>query len=67
MALASPPIAIAELRRTLERMESHGDRELSTLPFGVAKLDERLPGGGLTLGHLHEVIEGGPAGEMARS
>src|SRR4051812_44890988 len=65
MALASPPIAIAELRRTLERMENHGDRELAALPFGVSELDRRLPGGGLTLGHLHEVIEGGPAGEYA--
>jgi protein ImuA len=65
MALASPPIAIAELRRTLERMESHGERELAALVFGVAEVDSRLPGGGLTLGHLHEVIEGGPAGEYA--
>ena len=65
MALATPPIAIAELRRTLERMEQHGGRELAALPFGVDELDRRLPGGGLTLGHLHEVMEGGPAGEYA--
>jgi protein ImuA len=65
MALASPPIAIAELRRTLERMESHGDRERAALPFDIRDIDSRLPGGGLTLGHLHEVIEGGPASEYA--
>lgn len=65
MAKASQPIAIAELRRELERMESHGSRELGALPFGIPATDERLPGGGLPLGHLHEVIEGGPAAEYA--
>lgn len=65
MAPASQPIAIAELRRSLERMEAHGRPERVVLPFGVGAIDERLPGGGLERGHLHEVIEGGPAGEHA--
>lgn len=65
MALASPPIAIAELRRTLERMETHGQTAGASKPFGVPALDERLPGHGLALGHLHEIIEGGPASEYA--
>lgn len=65
MALASPPTAIAELRRTLERMESHAGSERAVLPFGVPELDDRLPGGGFALGHLHEVMEGGPASEYA--
>jgi protein ImuA len=65
MALASPPTAIAELRRKLEQMESHGSGERAVLPFGVAAIDERLPGGGLELGHLHEIMEGGPASEYA--
>jgi protein ImuA len=66
MAPASPPIAIAELlRRQLERLESHDRAEGAVLPFGVASLDRHLPGGGLALGHLHEVIEGGAAGEYA--
>jgi protein ImuA len=34
------------------------------LPFGIS-VDEHLPGGGLALGQLHEVIEAGPAGEYA--
>lgn len=34
-----------------------GDR---ALPFGVADIDARLPGGGLALGALHEVAGGGP-------
>jgi len=46
-------------------MESHGSRELGALPFGIRDIDERLPGGGLPLGHLHEVSEGGPASEYA--
>lgn len=65
MALAGPPTAIAELRRTLERMESHASSELGCLPFDIGRVDERLPGGGLALGHLHEVMEGGPAAEYA--
>jgi protein ImuA len=65
MALAGPPIAIADLRRQLERMESHGDRERTALPFDISDVDSRLLGGGLTLGHMHEVIEGGPAAEYA--
>jgi protein ImuA len=65
MAPASPPIAVAELRRVLERAESHGKVEPAILPFGVEALDARLPAEGLQLGHLHEVIEGGPAAEYA--
>ena len=65
MAVASPQTAIAELRRTLERMESHAGAGLGALPFGIPAIDERLPWGGLALGHLHEVMEGGPASEYA--
>lgn len=31
----------------------------SVLPFGIADIDSRLPGGGLTLGALHEIAGGG--------
>ena len=65
MAPASQPIVIAELRRFIERTESHGGVERPVLPFGVVELDAHLPGGGLALGHLHEVIEGGPVSEYA--
>jgi protein ImuA len=65
MAPASPPTPIAELRRWLERVEGHGQANAASLPFGVPELDGHLPGGGLQRGHLHEVIEGGPAGEHA--
>jgi protein ImuA len=65
MAKASPPTAIAELRRTLERMEYRAGGVHSVLSFGSAEIDSRLPGGGLALGHLHEVMEGGPASQYA--
>jgi hypothetical protein len=65
MATASPSTPIADLRRQLERMESHGRTQSAVLPFGVTAVDERLPGGGLQLGHLHEVTESGPASEYA--
>jgi protein ImuA len=65
MAPASQPITVAELRRRLEQMEKPAGQALAALPFGVSEVDARLPGAGLTLGHLHEVIEGGAAGEYA--
>jgi len=65
MAIASPPTAVAKCRRLLERLESHGAGPAASLPFGVAELDGHLPGEGLQRGHLHEVVEGGPASSYA--
>ena len=65
MIRAGPRTIISDLRRALERVERQGSRELAALPFGISELDTKLPGGGLALGHLHEVIEGGAAGEFA--
>lgn len=65
MATASPPTSIAELRQFLARAESHDRAEGAALPFGIVDVDQRLPGGGLALGRLHEVMEGGPASEYA--
>jgi protein ImuA len=65
MVAASQPIVIAELREYLSRAESRGLAAGTVLPFGIAEMDARLPGGGLQRGQLHEVIEGGPAGEYA--
>jgi protein ImuA len=57
---------IEDLRRQIERLGgAHGSRK--ALPFGVLALDRHLPGRGLTLGALHEVIEHGPAAEFAGS
>lgn len=71
MSIADSPIAdsvadsIADLRRFLARTDGHGRCTREVLPFGVAEVDRQLPGGGLALGHLHEVMEGGPASEYA--
>jgi protein ImuA len=35
------------------------------LPFGIADVDEALPGGGLALGAVHEFSEDGPRGHYA--
>jgi protein ImuA len=60
-----PPPAIAELRRWLEHVESNGRASGAVLPFGLPPLDQHFPGGGLALGGLHEIIEGGSASEYA--
>lgn len=65
MAHASQPTSIADLRHWLESAENRAPDACGVLPFGVPEIDRRLPGGGLPLGHLHEVAEGGPAGEHA--
>jgi protein ImuA len=55
---------IDDLRRRIERLGgAYGSRK--SLPFGVTAIDRHLPGRGLTLGSLHEVIEEGPASEFA--
>jgi protein ImuA len=53
----APPVLDA-LRHKIRRIEA-GDRvSRGVLPFGVTDIDERLPGGGLALGALHEVAGG---------
>ncbi len=54
----APHTAIAELRARIERIEGRGGRARSVLPFGLREIDRRLPGGGLTIGSLHEVAGG---------
>ena len=51
--------AIESLRAQIEKIEGPSRRAESVLPFGVAAVDSRLPGGGLALGALHEVAGGG--------
>ena len=50
---------ISGLREHIERLEGTSARQRRVLPFGVPDIDERLPGGGLALGALHEVTGGG--------
>lgn len=50
---------IAELRQRIARLDGGQGRARRVLPFGIAEIDRRLPGGGLALGCLHEVAGGG--------
>lgn len=52
-------LAIQSLREQIARIEGTNRRAKAVLPFGVAEVDARLPGGGLALGALHEVAGGG--------
>ena len=51
--------AVAELKERIRRLEGGGGPARAALPFGVAAIDGRLPGGGLALGSLHEMAGGG--------
>ncbi len=51
--------AIAALRARIAQLEGDSTRARDVLPFGIAPLDSKLPGGGLALGCLHEVAGGG--------
>jgi protein ImuA len=50
---------ISELRDRIQRLEGGRSRKAKVLAFGIAEIDERLPGGGLAFGALHEVAGGG--------
>src|SRR5215469_13003612 len=59
--------SLIALRRRLEALESPSltprltgeERVRAALPFGVPAMDAALPGGGLALGALHEVVGSG--------
>ena len=50
---------IAKLQERIAHLGGGAGRVREVLPFGVSEIDRRLPGGGLTLGALHEVAGGG--------
>ena len=58
MGSPAPSSKLAELRQLIEA-EVNPRASLATLPFGIAPVDSALPGGGLPLGALHEIFEGG--------
>lgn len=60
-ARVTPSITVSELRGRIARLESGPVRARDILPFNVPEIDARLPGGGLTVGALHEVAGGGNA------
>lgn len=56
---AAPNTVLDGLREQIAHLESANQRNRSVLPFGVPSIDERLPGGGLAYGALHECAGGG--------
>ena len=57
-ATPSNPV-VDELRQRIQRFAGQPAHDRKVLPFGIETIDRVLPGGGLTLGALHEVAGGG--------
>ena len=64
MLHAERDLALSELRERIGGLECRG-RARKALPFVVRTFDRHLPGGGLILNSLHEVMEPGAASEHA--
>jgi protein ImuA len=50
---------IDDLRERIAHLEGSVARKAVVLPFGIPDIDERLPGGGLAYGAIHEFAGGG--------
>jgi len=50
---------LVDLQDRIRRIERPNELRHGVLPFGVAALDRALPGGGLALGALHEIMGAG--------
>lgn len=59
MSYAPASRLVEELRDRIAHLEGSVSRKALVLPFGVPDVDERLPGGGLAYGALHEIAGGG--------
>ncbi|MDP3172987.1 MAG: protein imuA, partial [Phenylobacterium sp.] len=53
------------VRAKVAALEAGGRGDCGSLPFGDARIDARLPGGGLPLGRWHEVTGEGMEAETA--
>ncbi len=51
---------LVDLQDRIRRIERPSAGRHGVLPFGIAALDRALPGGGLALGALHEILGAGP-------
>jgi hypothetical protein len=56
--MAANNAVIDDLRDRIAHLEGSSARPKTTLPFGVPEIDERLPGGGLAYGAVHEFAGG---------
>jgi len=51
---------LAALKASITQIGRSAKARRAVLPFGLPSVDDHLPGGGLALGALHEVANGGP-------
>ncbi|NSZ10114.1 MULTISPECIES: ImuA family protein [Agrobacterium] len=51
---------LTELQERIDQIAGGSAKKRPCLPFGVAEIDNRLPGGGLAYGCTHEIAGGGP-------
>ncbi|KAA2233139.1 ImuA family protein [Salinarimonas soli] len=65
MAHAGRERLLADLRQRIDGLGQRKAGRAGVLPFGVPALDAHLPGGGLALGGLHEIMEEGEHGALA--
>jgi protein ImuA len=56
---------LAAMRAKIAAIEAGGRPDSESLPFGDARIDDRLPGGGLPLGRWHEIGASGLETETA--
>lgn len=62
----SPALDIAALRDRVRQLEQQSASRHGVLPFGVVEIDRALPGGGLALGAVHEILgQGGDEEDAA--
>lgn len=54
-----PAASLVILRDRIRRIERPNARRHGVLPFGIDAIDRALPGGGLALGALHEILGAG--------
>lgn len=59
MTYARTTRVLDDLRERIAHLERTSARKSVTLPFGIADVDERLPGGGLAYAAIHEFAGGG--------
>lgn len=56
--MPADPAILRQLRQRIAALDHAAPPAHAVLPFGLAAVDSHLPGGGLALGCLHEIIDG---------
>lgn len=59
MDAARKQALISDLQDRIDKLAGGAMKHRAALPFGVPEIDQRLPGGGIAYGALHEIAGGG--------